>query len=73
MEERETLKKIGDKLRELRIKAGYTSYETFSYDNEIQRQSVFRAEKGENITLKTLIKLLNIHNISLEEFFKDLK
>ncbi len=65
------LKKIGQRLRQLRIKKGYTSHETFAYDNDLSRVQYWRLESGNaNITVGSLIAILNIHNISVEEFFK---
>ncbi|WP_313375354.1 helix-turn-helix transcriptional regulator [Chishuiella sp.] len=66
------IKEISNKLKELRISKGYTSYETFAFENELNRVQYWRIESGHNITLKTLIKVLKIHEKSLEEFFKDL-
>ncbi len=65
--------KIGDKLRELRKGAGYKSYENFSFDNELNRVQYGRMEKGANITLASLLRVLDIHKLTLEEFFKGLK
>lgn len=65
--------KIGERLRELRKKAGYKSYENFAFDNEINRVQYGRMEKGANITLASLLKVLDIHKINLEDFFKGLK
>ncbi|OFX16400.1 MAG: hypothetical protein A2033_18655 [Bacteroidetes bacterium GWA2_31_9] len=65
------LNQIGDKLRELRIKSGYTSYESFAFDNDLPRVQYWRLEKGKtNPTVKTLEKLLKIHNISFRDFFE---
>lgn len=66
------INQISQKLKEIRLSKGYTSYETFAYENELNRVQYWRIESGRNITLKTLIKVLEIHKISLEEFFKDL-
>ena len=65
------LKKVAKKFKELRIMAKHTSHETFAYENEINRVQYWRVEKGSNITLSTFFKLLKIHNITPEEFFKD--
>ena len=65
------LKKVAEKFKEIRIDSGYSSHETFAYDNEINRVQYWRVEKGSNITLSTFFKLLKIHNITPEEFFKD--
>jgi transcriptional regulator with XRE-family HTH domain len=64
------LEKVGKKLEELRKKKGYTSHETFAYDNEIPRVQYWRIEKGRaNLTLKSLVKILAIHKLTVEEFF----
>ena len=66
------INQISKKLKEIRLSKGYTSYETFAFDNNLNRVQYGRIESGSNITLKTLIKVLDIHKISLEDFFKDL-
>ena len=64
------LEKVGKKLEELRKKKGYTSHETFAYDNDIPRVQYWRIEKGRaNLTLKSLVKILAIHKMTVEEFF----
>ncbi len=63
---------ISKKLKELRIKANYTSAESFAYDHDLNRVQYWRVESGTNVTLKTLLKILDIHKISLGEFFEDL-
>lgn len=64
--------KIATRLKELRINAGYSSHESFAWDNDINRVQYWRIEKGTNITIKTLLIVLDIHKISLAEFFKDI-
>jgi transcriptional regulator with XRE-family HTH domain len=67
------LKRIGLKLVELRKKKGYTSYETFAYDHDIPRMQYWRMENGKiNITMKSLLRLLAIHKLTLEEFISNL-
>lgn len=63
---------IAEKIKLLRKEKGFTSYETFAFEYEINRVQYWRIETGRNITLKTLLKVLSIHKISLEDFFKDL-
>ena len=65
-----TLTRIGSKLTSLRKKKGYSSHEDFAYDFDLPRVQYWRIEKGKaNITIKSLCKLLTIHNLSVEEFF----
>lgn len=62
---------IGNRLTELRKKRGYKSHENFAWDHDLPRAQYWRLEKGKaNFTIKTLVKVLTIHNITLEEFFR---
>jgi transcriptional regulator with XRE-family HTH domain len=71
--EKEICESIGNKLRDLRIINGYSSYEHFAIENELSRMQYWRIEKGlTNLTLRSLITLLNIHKITIEEFFLSL-
>jgi hypothetical protein len=67
------IKKIGERLRELRKKAGYTSYESFAFDHDVPRVQYGRMEAGVNLRIATLMRVLDIHKITLEEFFEGLK
>jgi hypothetical protein len=57
----------------MRIKAGYSSYETFAFENKIPRVQYWRMEKGGNFQAESLLRLLHIHKITPEEFFKGIK
>ena len=63
------LKKIGERLKYFRKKAGYNNYEYFAYDHNISRPQYGKYEAGANIQLNTLIKILKAMNVTLEEFF----
>ena len=55
----------------LRKAKGYTSYESFAFDHEFPRAQYWRVETGRhNLTLRTLTKLLVIHNLTLEDFLQ---
>lgn len=66
------LKKIGNKLRELRKEAGYSSYDYFAWENKIARTTYQNMEEGKNCTLVSLMKVLDAHGMSLQEFFNSL-
>lgn len=67
------LKRIGRKLKELRKKKGYTSHEDFAFDHEIPRVQYWRIENGKtNLTMRSLVKLLAVHKLTVEEFFNTL-
>jgi transcriptional regulator with XRE-family HTH domain len=64
---------IANKIKKLRIQKGYSSHETFAWDNNLNRVQYWRIEKGTNITMKTLLAILDIHKISLSSFFSDIE
>ena len=64
--EDQRLIKIANKIKDLRIQKGYSSHENFAWDNNLNRVQYWRIEKGANITLKTLLSILDIHKISLK-------
>ena len=66
------LKQIAQKLKQLRLAKGYSSYEAFAFDHELPRVGYGRHEQGSNLTLKSLLRLLDIHQVSLADFFADM-
>ncbi len=66
------IKKIAEKLKNLRKAAGFTNYENFAWENDIGRVQYWRMEKGANFTLVSLLKILDAHKISLADFFRDI-
>ena len=66
------VEQIGAHIKALRIKKGYTSAEIFAYEHNLNRISYWRMESGNNITMTSLFRILDIHRITLSEFFKDI-
>jgi len=64
------LEDIGLQLKKLRKESGYTSYASFAWDNNINRTQYWRMEKGQNVTIKSLLVVLNIHGLTLINFFQ---
>lgn len=62
---------IGQRIKALRIAKGYNSAEIFAYEHDLNRVSYWRMERGCNMTLSSLLRILDIHQLSLHEFFKD--
>jgi len=71
-DQEERLLKIAEKIKKLRIDAGYTSYENFAVKHGLDRKQYWRMEKGQNFMLSTLLRIIDIHKVSLAEFFEDL-
>lgn len=69
----ERILNIAKKIKTLRIEKGYVSSEFFAWENNIPRVQYWRMEKGTNFTIKTLLRILDVHDMTLEKFFSDLK
>ena len=67
----EDLVKLGNRIKELRIKKGYTSYEYFAYEHNISRAQFGRYEKGEDLRYTSLLKVVRALDVSLQEFFSE--
>lgn len=66
-------KRIGARLKDLRVKKGFTSHETFALNHGLPKTQYWRMEKGNvNMTLRSLSTVLAIHNLTIEEFFSTL-
>ena len=70
--EGELLQKIGKEIRRLRKQKGYSSYENFALDFDLDRKYYWNIEKGRNITILYLKKILDIHKINFSEFFNNI-
>lgn len=68
----ERILRIANKIKQLRIDKGYVSNEFFAWEHKIPRVQYWRMEKGTNFTIKTFLRVLDAHEMELEEFFKDL-
>jgi len=67
----EDLKRLGDRIKSLRIKAGFTNYEYFAYKHEIPRAQFGRYERGEDLRYSSLLKVIRAFGITVEEFFSE--
>ena len=65
------LKKLGKRIKEQRIKKGYTNYEYFAYEHEIGRAQYGKYETGGNIQFDTLIKIISAFDLTVSEFFAE--
>lgn len=67
----EDLKRLGDRIKSLRVKAGFTNYEYFAYKHEIPRAQFGRYERGEDLRYSSLLKVIRAFGITVEEFFSE--
>ena len=61
---------LSNRLKELRKEKGYANYEHIAFELGMSRSAYWRLESGENFSIKTLIKVCKLLNITFEEFFK---
>jgi transcriptional regulator with XRE-family HTH domain len=69
--ERDTLMKLGNRIKTLRMKAGHHHYEKFAFQNEIGRILLRRAELGTNIKFHSLLKIIKALGVTPAEFFSE--
>lgn len=67
------LKRIAERLREVRRQKGHSSFEYFAYEYDLNKATVGKAETKGTVQLATLLKIMEILEISPEEFFKGIK
>lgn len=66
------LQRLGERIKDLRKnKMGYSSAEIFAYEHGFGRTQYARYENGEDLRFSTLVKVIAIFEMSLEEFFSE--
>jgi len=70
-DELEALRKIGAGLRKLRKEKGYSNYHKLAYDMDMTHSQYGGYEKGKNMNILTLMRILSYHQISLSKFFNE--
>lgn len=69
-----TITKIGQHLKKLRVEKGYKSYVDFAMEAEMQPKQYWKLEAGTaNFTIRTLLRVLAVYELSLEEFFSQME
>ena len=67
----EDVTRLAQRLKALRIKMGYTSYEAFANDHDLSRALYGRYEKGKDLRFSSLTKVVRAFDMTLEEFFSE--
>jgi transcriptional regulator with XRE-family HTH domain len=61
---------LGYKLQDLRNRKGFATSDEFANTYGLPETQYWKMENGKtNVTLKSLFKILQIYNMSLEDFF----
>jgi transcriptional regulator with XRE-family HTH domain len=65
------LKSLGNRIKALRIKKGYTNYEYFAYEHDFSRAQYGRYEQGEDLRYTSLLRVVRAFGMTLQEFFSE--
>ncbi len=68
----ERILQIANHIKKMRIEKGYGSHEFFAWENNIPRVQYWRMEKGTNFTIRTFLRVLDAHKITMKEFFENI-
>lgn len=71
MDAQRELQQVGARIRELRKKMGYSSYEAFANEHDVHRVQWGRYEQGLDMYMSTFIKICKLLRVSLHEFFSE--
>jgi len=63
------MQQFGQRLKALRKAKGYRNYEQFAFQNGIGRAQYGRYEKGQDLRLTTLFRILKALEVTPAEFF----
>jgi len=65
------LDRLGKRIKALRKQSGFSNYEQFAFQNDINRSQYGRYENGEDLRFSSLLRVLKALDISLEDFFAE--
>jgi transcriptional regulator with XRE-family HTH domain len=60
---------LANRIKQLRLAKGYTSQETFAYDNDYTLSYYSRLERGEDIRFTSLVKVCKALGVDMKTFF----
>lgn len=60
---------LAKRIKQLRKERGYSSQETFAYDNDYTLSYYSRLERGQDIRFTSLVKVCKALNVDLNTFF----
>ena len=67
----DAFKKLGNRIKTLRLKAGHHHYEKFAGQHDIGRILLRRAELGSNVKYHSLLKIITALGVSPAEFLSE--
>lgn len=70
--QQKVFEELGVRIKAYRLKKGYKNYEAFAFQHNFSRAQIARYERGDDIRLSTLLRLLKALEVTPEEFFRGL-
>lgn len=67
----EILRRLGARMKALRLEKGHDNYEKFAMEHDISRGQYWRYEKGKDLNFSTLLRVVKALDITLAEFFSE--
>lgn len=71
LSDEEQLQRLGARIRQLRLKLGYTNYEHFAYEHNISRAQFGCYEQGQDLRFSTLVKIVSAFGMNMKELFSE--
>ena len=62
---------LAERIKQLRKERGYSSQETFAYDNDYTLSYYSRIERGEDIRFTSLVKVCKALGVNLKAMFSE--
>jgi transcriptional regulator with XRE-family HTH domain len=67
----EMLRRLGLRMKAIRLQKGHDNYEKFAMENDISRAQYWRYERGKDLNFSTLVRVVKALDVSLAEFFSE--
>jgi predicted transcriptional regulator len=67
----DALRKLGNRVKTLRMRGGHYHYEKYAYQHNIGRILLKRVETGAKVNYKNLLKIIQALDVTPAEFFSE--
>jgi transcriptional regulator with XRE-family HTH domain len=71
VDKEEFLIKVGERMKEIRKSKGWENQEKFAWEKEVGRSQYGKYERGEDMRLTSLNKVITALDVTVFEFFND--
>jgi transcriptional regulator with XRE-family HTH domain len=67
----EIVSKLAERIKALRKEKGFSNYEKFANEFNLSRSQVGKYERGQNMTIYSIVSLLDTLDVPVSEFFSE--